>query len=294
MIRAAAFSDRGRAWEQKLGIALERPESVMKWTAEVFNTSDALLFIGAAGIAVRAIAPLVRSKTTDPAVLVMDELGRHIIPILSGHIGGANELAMDIAARTGAEPVITTATDIHGLPAIDVWATKHDCAIENPTAIKDVSAAVLRGESVGVMITERNIKPPFPVTLTLRPRTMALGAGCRRGVDSAVFEKAALDFLDRCGVSLLSVRALATIDIKRDERALIDFAGKYKLNMETFTAVRLGSLSGAFAHSDYVLKAVGVDNVCERAAVCASGGRLLRGKTIYEGITFALAGEDAI
>ena len=194
-MRAAAFSQRGLAWSERLGVEVERPESVMRWAAEAFGSSDALLFIGAVGIAVRAIAPLLRSKTVDPAVVVMDELGRHVIPILSGHIGGANELALEIARRTGAQPVITTATDINGVPAIDVWAKKHDCAIENPQAIKAVSSAVLSGGQVGVMITERDIKPPFEVTLKLRPRTLVLGAGCRRGTDAAAFERAALDFL---------------------------------------------------------------------------------------------------
>ena len=220
-MRAVAFTDRGAAWSDRLGVLVERPGSVMAWTQEAFGSADALLFIGAVGIAVRAIAPHVRSKTTDPAVLVMDERGRHVIPILSGHIGGANELALEIARRTGAEPVITTATDINGVPAIDVWAVKNDCAIENPAAIKAVSARALAGGEVGVMITERTLTPPFPVTLRLRPRTLVLGAGCRRGVDAQAFERAALDFLDRCGVSLLSLRALASIDRKADEQALI-------------------------------------------------------------------------
>lgn len=293
-MRAVAFTDRGAAWGEKLGVAVERPASVMAWAAEAFAGSDALLFIGAAGIAVRAIAPHVRSKTTDPAVLVMDERGRHVIPILSGHIGGANELTLEIARRTGAEPVITTATDINGVPAIDVWAVKHDCAIENPQAIKAVSARALAGGEVGVMITERSLTPPFPVTLRLRPRTLALGAGCRRGVDGQAFERAALDFLDKCGVSLLSVRALASLDRKADERALCDFAQKYRLEFLTYTAAELNSVPGVFAHSDYVQKTVGVGCVCERAAVRAAAGRLLRGKTVYEGITLALAGEDEV
>ena len=293
-MRAVAFTDRGAAWSDRLGVPVERPGSVMAWTQEAFGSADALLFIGAVGIAVRAIAPHVRSKTTDPAVLVMDERGRHVIPILSGHIGGANELALEIARRTGAEPVITTATDINGVPAIDVWAVKHDCAIENPAAIKAVSARALAGGEVGVMITERTLTPPFPVTLRLRPRTLVLGAGCRRGVDAQAFERAALDFLDRCGVSLLSLRALASIDRKADEQALIDFARKYRLEFQTYTAQELNAAPGVFAHSDYVQRTVGVGCVCERAAVLASAGALLRGKTVYEGITLALAGEEGI
>lgn len=293
-MRAAAFSDRGLRWSDKLGIAVERPQSVMAWAAEAFAGCDALLFIGAAGIAVRAIAPHVRSKTTDPAVLVMDELGRHVIPILSGHIGGANELALDIARRTGAEPVITTATDINGVPAIDTWAVRSNCAIENAGAIKAVSAQALAGGEVGVMITERKLRPPFPTTLMLRPRTLILGAGCRRNVDADAFERNVLDFLDKCGVSLLSVRALASIDRKADEPALIRFAGRYGLPFLTYTASELGAVEGEFAHSDYVQRTVGVGCVCERAAICAGAPRLLRGKTVYDGVTLALAGDEDV
>lgn len=266
----------------------------MRWAREAFFDAQALLFIGACGIAVRAIAPLLRDKTKDPAVLVMDEAGKHVIPILSGHIGGANELALEIARRTGAHSVLTTATDVRGVPAIDTWAVKNDCAIENPCAIKAVSAATLAGGNVGVMITERTLKPPFPVTLTLRPRTLALGVGCKRGINAAGLEEQALSFLRQCGVSLLSVRTLATIDLKAREEALLAFSEKYHLPLACYDAQTLLKVPGHFAHSDFVMRTTGVDCVCERAAVKASGGVLLMGKTVLEGVTFALAGEEAI
>lgn len=103
-IRAIAFTEKGQGWQEKLGFPVTRGVPVMQWAREAFADADALLFIGACGIAVRAIAPLCRDKAADPAVLVMDEMGRHIIPILSGHIGGANDLALLLAERTGAEP----------------------------------------------------------------------------------------------------------------------------------------------------------------------------------------------
>ena len=291
-IRAAAFTNRGAAWAETLGFPVLRPGDVMAWAAEAFSSCDALLFIGACGIAVRAIAPHVKSKLTDPAVVVMDEMGRFIVPLLSGHVGGANALALALAEKTGAQPVVTTATDLNGVPAIDAWAVEHDCAIENPSAIKSVSSAALAGRAVGVMITERALDPPFPVTLALRPRTLILGGGCKKGVDPEAFEAAALAFLDKCGVSLLSVRALATIDLKADEPAFRDFCAKYRLKLLTFSAEALSKAPGIFAKSEYVLEKVGVNNVCERAAFLASGGRLLMGKTKYEGVTLALAGEE--
>ena len=289
-IRAIAFTQQGQSWQEKLGFPVDRGIPVHQWTQDNFDRADALLYIGACGIAVRAIAPHVKDKTTDPAVLVMDELGRHIIPVLSGHIGGANELSMELAAKTGAIPVITTATDLRGVPAADNWAVANGCTIENPSAIKAVSAAALAGAKVGVAITERKIEPPFPVTLLLRPRTLVLGAGCKKGLDGELFEQNVRSFLDKNGVSLLSLKALATIDIKKEEAAFVRFCEKYGLQLLCYSAQKLTTLPGAFSYSDFVEKTVGVGNVCERAAVCA-GESLLVGKTVFEGTTLALAGD---
>lgn len=291
---AIAFTDQGQSWGEKLGVEVARGIPVREWTRTHFDEADALLFIGACGIAVRAIAPLLRSKTTDPAVLVMDECGRHIIPILSGHIGGANDLALAIAEKTGAVPVITTATDVRGVPAIDSWAVQHDCAIENPRTIQAVSSAALAGQPVGVMITERTLTPPFPITLTLRPRTLVIGVGCKRGTTAAHLEDCIRSFLRENGLSLLSVRALATIDLKADEPGLLALCEKYGLPLLTYPAEALMALPGVFSSSDFVLKITGVDCVCERAAVMATGKRLLIGKTKCEGVTLALSGDEAL
>lgn len=291
-IRAIAFTERGQKWHETLGIPVERGIPVAQWAREAFAACDALLFIGACGIAVRAIAPLVRDKTTDPAVVVMDEGGNFVIPILSGHIGGANDLARQVAEKTGATPVVTTATDVRGVPAIDVWAVKNDCAIENPHVIRPVTAALLADKPVGVMITERTLTPPYPVTLRLRPRTLAVGVGCKRNTDPEHLETAILSFLEKCGVSLLSVKSLATIDRKKDETAILRFCEKYRLTLNIFTAEELSATEGVFAHSDFVQKTVGVGCVCEPAAVRATSGRLLMGKTAFEGVTLALAGEE--
>ena len=118
------------------------------WTAHAWEASDALLFVGAAGIAVRAIAPHVASKTNDPAVVAIDEAGRFAVPLLSGHLGGANELAQTVARAVGAIPVITTATDVRGVWAVDTWARRAGLAVSNPEAIKRVSARLLSGGRV--------------------------------------------------------------------------------------------------------------------------------------------------
>lgn len=139
------------------------------WVADAFAHADALLFVGAAGIAVRAIAPHVRSKASDPAVLVMDATGRWVIPLLSGHIGGANRLAERIARLTGAQAVLTTATDARGLWAIDDWAAAQGLAIANPAAIKGVAAKLLAGQTVRLFSEEPLAgDPPAQVEPTLR------------------------------------------------------------------------------------------------------------------------------
>ena len=120
------------------------------WTALAWEASDALLFVGAAGIAVRAIAPHVASKANDPAVVAIDEAGRFAVSLLSGHLGGANELAQTVARAAGAIPVITTATDVRGVWAVDTWARCAGLAVSNPEAIKRVSARLLSGGRVAL------------------------------------------------------------------------------------------------------------------------------------------------
>jgi cobalt-precorrin 5A hydrolase len=267
--------------------------TVLDWAGEWFSKADALMFVSAAGIAVRAIAPHVRDKTTDPAVVVLDDAGRNVISLLSGHIGGGNGLARRIAGLTGGRAVVTTATDVHGIEAVDEWAVKNDCAIENPEAIKTVSAAMLDSISVGVAITDElfdELSPPWPVTLWLRPRVMILGVGCRRGIEKKELSAAVGDFLKGAGRSILSLKSVASIDLKRDEPAIIGFCGENGVPFITYSAEELNQVPGHFSSSQKVMDVTGADNVCERAAVLAAGnGVLLRSKTVYPGIALALA-----
>ena len=269
---------------------------VRGWAGEWFQRAGAMVFVCACGIAVRAIAPWVRAKTQDPAVVVTDEAGRFVIPILSGHIGGANRLARRVADLTGGAAAVTTATDVNGVTAVDEWAVENRCAIQNPRAIKAVSSAVLAGERVGVAVTDELQPAPWPVTLWLRPRTLALGVGCVKGADAREVREAARDFLDGAGVSPLSLRALASIDLKRDEAALLELAAAYGVPFLTFGAERLAAVPGRFSSSERVREVTGVDNVCERASVLAAseaseggGAVLLRSKARYPRMTFALA-----
>ena len=159
-IAFAAFTDRGAALaerlRQELGGTLTRIGagqgiSLGNWTRDAFQTGcRALVFVGAVGIAVRAIAPCLQSKAVDPAVVAVDEGGRYAVPVASGHLGGANDLAREIARICGAEAVITTATDLRHAFAVDEWARRQGCVVTEPGKIKEISSRALRGESIRV------------------------------------------------------------------------------------------------------------------------------------------------
>ena len=263
--------------------------TVSDWARQRFLPGNELVFVSACGIAVRAVAPFVKSKQSDPAVVCLDDQGQFVISLLSGHLGGANQLARRIAAVTGGTPVVTTATDVHGKTAVDEWAKEHGCAIENIGAVKRISSSVLDGERVGVAVTDQLAPAPWPVTLWLRPRVLVLGVGCKRGTTMATLKSSLDDFLAGAGVSPLSLCAIASIDLKKDEAGLIGLADSLGVPFITYSAAELAATPGRFTPSERVKSVTGVDNVCERAAVRCSGGALVRSKTLYPGVTMALA-----
>lgn len=313
-----AFTERGVALAGRLAEAL--PGSVSRcgkqgvplaaWTAQQFAQSDALIFVGAAGIAVRAIAPHCRSKAADPAVVVVDECGRFAVPILSGHLGGANDLARELAAACGAVPVITTATDVNGLFAVDEWAKKQQCTVLEVAKIKEVSGKLLAGRSVacwsefpisgaapaGVRMAGAQEDADFALTLFpqgdalhLVPKIGVLGIGCRRGTPAERLEQEAASFCKQHGLAPQAIAAAASIDLKQNEAGLLEFCEKQHWNVTFYSAEQLQAAPGAYTPSAFVRSVTGVDNVCERAAVLAAGGALRLRKYAAGGVTFALA-----
>ena len=282
------------------------------WTSTHFEEDDALLFIGSCGIAVRAIAPFVKSKLSDPAVVVVDELRAYCVALLSGHIGGANELAAELAALTGALPVITTATDRSGVFAIDTWARQVGLFIANPERIKHISARLLSGEQIG-------LKSVFPVTghlpkglflsdgpchvlvshqasgnadaLQLVPRVLTLGIGCKKGASAQALEYAFQEILSHANCHPAAVARVCSIGLKANEPGILEFCAAHELPFITFSATALQEVPGTFSSSSFVQAVTGVGNVCERSAVLGSGegAQLLFGKQSYPGITMALA-----
>lgn len=289
--------------------------TVADWTKDAFAQADALLFIGAAGIAVRAIAPLIMSKTSDPAVLVIDEAGRYVIALLSGHIGGANALATKLAASLGAHAIITTATDLSGVFAVDTWAVQNGYAIQNPERIKRISATLLAGETVTLhsdfpvagslpdgMQRTTDTKADIRISvlnddapddqLVLTPPALVLGVGCRKGTSQAALEAA---FLALCSAHHFEAAAwshVCSIDLKKHEPGLVAFCEHHGWPLHTYTAAELAQVPGHFSDSSFVAEITGVSNVCERAAVLGSGGKLLVQKEVKAGITVAVAQKD--
>ena len=310
-----AFTDRGAALAESLSAALGGTVSrageelrLTAWTGEHFPRREALIFIGAAGIAVRAVAPYAQSKMEDPAVLCVSEDGRFVIPLLSGHLGGANALARRLAALTGGEAVITTATDLNGVFAVDLWAKRQGLRIPTPERIKTVSSKLLRGGTVtlscpypirgeapaGIVLGEDGeIVVGFRETegeaLLLVPRVLCLGIGCRRGTDAQTLEAAFTRFCRERGVRPEAVRGAASIDLKRSEPGLLAFCAAHGWQIAFYTAEALRRVPGDFSASAFVEARTGVDNVCERAAVLAAGGALVEKKVAAGGVTFALA-----
>lgn len=324
-----AFTKNGAVVAQKLGEVLDNSliygmdsfvhefeihplsGSLKKWVEDRFVKGGRLIFVGSVGIAVRSIAPFVRSKTTDPAVLVVDEKGGYVIPILSGHIGGANDFAKEVAEILDATAVITTATDLNNVFSVDSWAEKSGYHIVNPDQIKHISADLLSGKNVGVcsefdildplpdgvvdsLTTESGFvigddpEPVYRNSLLLIPKRFVLGIGCRKNIDEAIFENVLLDFLDENKINIDAICKIVSVDIKSEEKAILDFSKKYDIRFMTFTPDQLDKVDGEFDSSDFVKKTVGVGNVCERASSLA-GDRVIIKKQKLGGVTAALS-----
>ncbi len=289
------------------------------WTRQHFSEDDALVFVSAAGIAVRAIAPYIQDKFSDPAVVQLDESGAFVSSLLSGHLGGANSLARKLARLCGGQAIISTATDVNGVLAVDEWAQERNLAICERDLAKAVSAALLEGETIGFMsdfgterpcsdqlvlvtddeperpqlgihITCNESSCPFERTLHLVPRNLVVGIGCRKGTSSRQIEHALESVLSEREISPRAIGALASIDIKASEQGLCEYAEKNGYPLHFFSSAELLAQKGEFSHSKFVEETVGVDNVCERAAiaVCARG-ELICGKQVHDGVTIALA-----
>ncbi len=300
----------------------DRPGTAL---TEVFDRFQGHVFVMATGIVVRLIAPLLRHKSRDPAVVVVDETGRWAISLVAGHLGGANRLARQTARILGAQAVITTATDLRGVPAVDAIAAERGLAVENTDAIKAVSMALLAGSGVwlfdpdgwfadalpdpfcrplaapmdssanlealgpGVWVDDRRLDLPGS-TLVLRPPSLVAGVGCNRGTGADEILDLIHGVLARHGLSAQSLAVVASIDLKADETGLREAAAALGAAFVCFQRSELARVEGISSPSPMVQKHVGVGSVCEAAAILgARGGALIVPKHKSANATVAIA-----
>lgn len=295
-------------------------ESLQQWVEWCFKNVEAIVFVSATGIAVRSISPFVRSKLSDPAVIVVDDAGRFAISLLSGHVGGANKLTEKISSILGSTAVITTATDVNGRLAIDEWAVKNNLAIRDIKPAKDIAMALLRDEKIktasnvqievlneqivlvddkearagdmGINISWKEEKL-FKNELKLIPKCLTLGIGCKRGKSKDDIKALVEKVINENGICKESIKNIASIDLKKDEVGLIELADELNVPFVTYGANELLKVQGQFPKSDFVKEIVGVDNVCQRAAkLCSKHGMIAVEKTSLNGVTLSIGIED--
>ncbi|MBU5611340.1 cobalt-precorrin 5A hydrolase [Geomonas azotofigens] len=302
-------------------------ERVPALLARLWPDFDGFVCIMATGIVVRSFAPLLQGKERDPAVVVMDDAGRFAISLLSGHLGGANELAARCADLAGATPVITTATDVNNLPSFDMLAQDNGWRIEDLSRVKVLNALLLEGKEIavvdptgrvarycagkgnllfvddmeqaaesgadGVVLVTSGLLPPgvdLARTLVLRPVDLCLGIGCNRGTGADEIESVISRHLARLSLSEGSIKCLASAEAKADEEGLLNYAGQKGIPLVFFSSAELNGVSVPSPPSEHAFAAIGARGVAEPAALlAAAGGKLLLHKVKDGNVTLAVA-----
>ena len=311
VISAAAlcFTDQGRQTAERIG-GLEIFRSgrdftdARRKTEELFTGPDRvqlLVFFSAAGIAVRLLAPYIIDKMTDPAVIVINDTADFVVPVLSGHAGMANELALRLAETLGALPVITTASDHRpDAEAPDLWAAREGYTIRDRKEVRKVTAAMLAGRPVERVCSGEDVvwktcdggSGKELLTAWMSPRKYVVGLGCRKGIDPLTMRAFVKAKLAEAGVREGEIFRICSIERKAGERALVNLARDLHRPFVVFAAEQLNALEGSFFSSRFVREMTGTDNVCERSAIAGcgpAGGRLSVRRQAEEGMTFALA-----
>ncbi len=284
--------------------------------SERWKEAGAFLFVGATGIAVRVIAPLLVHKSVDPAVLVADDGGNFVISLLSGHLGGANEKAITVARLLGAQPVITTASDNRGFQALDLYAAENGLTILDFSRLTTVQQAMVEGMEIGLFTEVKTaLDYPFiakvdkstelekregcsvaitseiydggPLICSLVPKNLNVGVGCRRGVAMTTILEAIDTCFEKIGRRLEGIGKLGSIDIKSDEEGLVRAAERLGVPLTFFTADQLAHASRGLSHSSFVKKTTGSPAVSGPSALLL-GGELLIDKYVMKGVTVSV------
>jgi cobalt-precorrin 5A hydrolase/precorrin-3B C17-methyltransferase len=284
---------------------------------EIWRNSNSLIFIMASGIVVRCISRLIKDKRTDPAVVVIDDAGKFVISLLSGHIGGANKLAVEIARHLDGQAVITTASDVNNIPSLDLWAKENNLEIENWSILSHISTKFLNAGSLrvysdkdmklpdgflreskpeiaDVLITNRKLdidinEQKEDIPLYVRPKNLIIGIGCNSNTSEEEIEQAVKKTLMANKLSFMSIHSIATINHKGSEPGLTAFTEKYNFKLNTFSPDELNQVKG-IPKSEIVYKSTGANAVAAPAALLASGAdKLLLPKQKTGNVTIAVA-----
>ncbi|MBU4236698.1 MAG: cobalt-precorrin 5A hydrolase [Proteobacteria bacterium] len=319
-----ALTRGGREMAGRIVAGLENCElyeitgGIVSTIQKIWSHYDGLICVMATGIVVRAIVPLCRDKKTDPCVLVLDEKGQFVISLLSGHLGGGNGLAHKVAAITGGTAVITTASDVTGHTALDLWATENDLRVQNPQRLTGFSAKLVNEGGVSffstlecgslpadfkvvtepaladIILSHGTFDPlEHPEALVLCPCNLYLGLGCNRGASATDFERAVTELCARYRLERSAIAGIASIDLKADEAGLLQFARENNLPIRFYTKDELNQVEG-ISTSSAVMAATGAKGVAEPAAMLAAGdgttpGQLLVRKIKWKDVTAAVA-----
>lgn len=283
-----------------------KPKPFKETVGQFFKSHDTLLFIMASGIVVRTIADFLEDKRKDPGILVMDEKGQFVISLLSGHIGGANEKAKQVAKLMGASPVITTASDVNHLLSIDMFAKKYDLILKDMEQAKILTAHLVNGHSIQIKgmqdiyepgytyekadkLVEISHKKSVESDLQLIPKTLVLGIGCRKNISSQALMDFVCETLASNGYLLESVSMIASAWVKVKEKALLDLSQFLEIPFVVFNEKEILEACHPFEKSEFVLEQIGVPSVSLPCGYLASdGGHLLIDKIKRKGITLSL------
>lgn len=286
---------------------LENTIQIENFTDELtkkFNNYDGHIFIMATGIVIRKISCLIKSKDIDPAVLVIDEGGNFVISLLSGHIGGANELTYKVANTFSLLPIITTSSDVTGKIAIDTLSQKLNCEMESLTKAKDLTSLIVDNKKVEILLPN-NVKIGENTNssgvviasnkknidiMRIYPKNLIVGVGCRRGTPKEEILKALDEVMKKHNLAYESIKRVATVDIKADELGLLSLVEELQKELVIISREEIKEVEQRFKGSEFVKKQIGVSCVSEPCALLASNGNgdFLEQKYIYNGITISI------
>lgn len=332
-IACLSFSEKGGLLGKKI-TGLEGEHSIIhienskynggikEFLKDNWSNFQAFIFISATGIAVRMINPYIRNKAEDPAVVVVDDYGKYSISLLSGHLGGANEIALWLSKEIESIPVITTASDSRNIESIDMFAKKNNYRMDDMKSITEITAMMVNDKKIGFYSEDKNIIkynnliiienlksidqslngiiivstkdeleiPNIPNTI-LRPRNINIGIGCRKGIGKDIILEAIEIALKFKKLSPQSINSMGTIEVKKDERGIIEAAKHLNCPLKIFTIEEIEKVDYKFEKSQFVKDTIGVYSVSEPSAYLL-GGELIVNKLRHKGVTISISKEE--